>query len=179
MAVPSFLCRPSSGSLPTHPRLPCSPWPSSSISRASPEPRPSSCSPAPRPLLPLPVFLHASAQLGLPGARHLVAQPSRAPSSSQRRAPKFLRVPPCLALLCVRALASVPWSCVLRTPLRRVSARPQFPWLSRSASPALARRSLLAASSGHLLLSAARRALFSLRRARVRRSSPCLSMAHA
>jgi hypothetical protein len=38
---------------------------------------PCSCSPAPRPLLPLLVFLHASAQLGLPGARNPVAQPSR------------------------------------------------------------------------------------------------------
>jgi hypothetical protein len=38
---------------------------------------PCSCSPAPKPLLPLPVFLHASAQLGLPSARNPVAQPSR------------------------------------------------------------------------------------------------------
>jgi hypothetical protein len=38
---------------------------------------PCSCSPAPKPLLPLPVFLHASAQLGLPRARNPVAQPSR------------------------------------------------------------------------------------------------------
>jgi hypothetical protein len=50
----------------------------------------------------------------------------------------------------------------MRAPLRRVSARPQFPWLSCSASPTLARRSLLAASPGCLLLSAARRAQLQL-----------------